>query len=115
MKTTPWRQRLINELDLRGYAPQSKLNYVSSVRRLAEHFRRGPDKLSDGEIKNYLLYLIGEPQRSRSTMNVVISALRFFYQHVLARSLHEVEIALPRMKRETKRPEFTAPERSKGS
>jgi site-specific recombinase XerD len=106
MKTTPLRQRLIDELDLRGYAPQSKLSYVSYVRRLAEHFRRSPDKLSDEEIKNYLLHLIRDKQRARSTMNVVISALRFFYQHVLGRSLHEIERALPRMKRETKRPEI---------
>jgi integrase/recombinase XerD len=106
MKTTPLRQRLIDELDLRGYAPQSKLNYVTTVRRMAEHFRRSPDKLTDEEIKGYLLHLIRDKQRARATMSVTISALRFFYQHVLGRSLHEMEVTLPRMKGETKRPEI---------
>lgn len=110
MKTTPLRQRLINELDLRGYAPQSKQNYVQAVRRLAEYYRRSPDKITDTEIKEYLLYLIRDLQRARATLNVVISGLRFFYQHVLGRSIHEVECALPRMKGSTKRPEVYSTE-----
>jgi integrase/recombinase XerD len=103
--TTPLRQRLINELDLRGYAPSSKLNYINMVRQLAEHYRRGPDRLSDEEIKAYLLYLIRDKKQSRSTLNVVVSALRFFYQHVLGRSIEQVAAALPRMKGSTKRPQ----------
>jgi integrase/recombinase XerD len=103
--TTPLRQRLINELDLRGYAPSSKLNYINMVRQLAEHYRRRPDRLSDEEIKAYLLYLIRDKKQSRSTLNVVVSALRFFYQHVLGRSIEQVAAALPRMKGSTQRPQ----------
>jgi site-specific recombinase XerD len=105
MKTTPLRQQLINELDLRGYAPSSKKNYVIMVRQLADHYHRRPDRISDKEIKTYLLHLIRDKQRSRSTLNVVVSALRFFYQHVLGRSIDEVADSLPRMKASIKRPQ----------
>jgi len=105
MKTTPLRQKLINELDIRGYAPSSKENYVMMVRQLADHYHRRPDRISDEEIKAYLLHLIRDKQLSRSTLNVAVSALRFFYQHVLGRSIGEVTDALPRMKASTKRPQ----------
>lgn len=105
MKTTPLRQKLIDELDLRGFAPSSKDNYVNAVRRLAEHFKRSPEHISDDELKTYLLHLIREQHRARSTIQVIVSALRFFYQHVLGRSLHAVEASLPRMKGATQRPQ----------
>jgi integrase/recombinase XerD len=106
MNTTPLRQKLINELDIRGYAPSSKENYVMMVRQLAAHYRRSPDRLSDEEIKAYLLHLIGDKQRSRSAVNVTVCALRFFYRHVLGRSIEQVAAALPRMRSSTKRPQI---------
>ena len=37
---TALRQTLINELDLRGFALNTKENYVGSVYRLARHYGR---------------------------------------------------------------------------
>jgi integrase/recombinase XerD len=105
---TPLRQRLIDELDLRGYAPCSKSHYVSAVARLALHYKTSPDKLSDEQIKAYLLHLIRERGLSRSTMNVAISALRFFYRHILNRSLLDVEGSIPRMRGQIQRPRVYA-------
>jgi len=102
---TALRQKLIDELELRGLAPQSKYNYVSAVRRLAAHYQQSPDQLTDDQIKAYLLYLIREKQRARATMSVVVSGLRFFYAHVLHRSIDEIEVSLPRMRGQTLRPQ----------
>ena len=50
---TALRQKLIDELDLRGFSPLTKRNYFGAVAKLARHFRCSPDKLSDVEIRDY--------------------------------------------------------------
>ncbi len=107
---TALRQKLIDELDLRGLALNTKDNYVGAVYRLARHFRRSPDQISDEELKQYLLHLIRDEQRSHSTMIVTVSAFRFFYGRVLHRSTAAIEEALPRMRKRTIRPRVYSPE-----
>ena len=107
---TALRQKLIDELDLRGFARNTKDNYVGAVYRLARHFKKSPDLITDEELKQYLLHLIRDQQRSHSTMSVVTSALRFFYGRVLHRSITAVEEALPRVRKKTIRPRIYSPE-----
>src|SRR5258708_16348182 len=95
---TTLRQQLIDALTLRGHSPKTHEAYIASVAGLARYFKRSPDVISDEEIKTYLLYLHRERQLSASSLNVATSGLRFFYQHVMGRSLAEVERALPRPK-----------------
>jgi site-specific recombinase XerD len=101
---TPLRQRLIDELDLRGLAPSTKTNYVHWVSQLALHYNRSPDKIADPEIKAFLIFLLRERKLSVSTLVVAVSALRFFYGSVLQRPTDAVEQALPRMKRPRRLP-----------
>ena len=42
---TALRQRLIDDLHLRGYAERTVETYVAIVARLAQHFRAAPDQL----------------------------------------------------------------------
>lgn len=107
---TTLRQKLINELDLRGCSPSTKDNYVGAVYRLARHYKRPPDQLSDEELKQYLLHLINDQKHSVSTMTVTVSALRFFYRHTLARSTAAIEEALPRMRKKTILPRIFSPQ-----
>jgi len=99
----------MDELDLRGFALITKQNYVGAVYRLARHYQRSPDQLSDAELQRYLLHLIRDLKRSRSTLIVTVSAFRFFYRHVLGRSLTALEGALPRMRKPTLRPRVYSP------
>jgi site-specific recombinase XerD len=71
---------------------------------------RPPDQISDEELKEYLLGMIRDQHRSRSTLIVTVSAMRFFYWHVLGRSTSELERALPRMRKQTIRPRVYSPE-----
>ena len=87
---TKLRQQLIDVLTLRRYAPKTHEAYVESVARLAGFHHRSPDLLSDEEIKSYLLDLHAKGYAA-STLNVRVSGLRFFYRHVLGRSIAAVE------------------------
>src|ERR1019366_4823102 len=102
---TTLRAQFIRELTLRGSSPRTIESYVFYVADLARHYGQSPDRLSDEQIKAYLLTLHTERQFSASTINVAVSALRFFYQHVLGRALDEVVRALPRPKRQVHRPQ----------
>ena len=95
---TPLRQQLIEVLTLRGHAPKTHEAYVRAVAALAKYYHRSPERIDNREIRSYLLYLHQERKLSASSLNVAVSALRFFYQQVLARSIREVEEVLPRPK-----------------
>lgn len=101
---TPLRQRLIDEMDLRGLATSTKKNYVHWVYQLAKHYHRSPDQIEDSEIKAFLILLLRIRKLSVSTLIVAVSALRFFFGTVLHRPTEAIEKALPRMKRPKRLP-----------
>ncbi len=105
MKTTPLRQQLIKCLILKGRSPRTIESYVGVVAKLAKHYHRSPDLLSDEEIRQYLYHLHTETEYAASTINVAINGLRFFYATVLDRPLKQIEYCLPRFKKPVRRPQ----------
>jgi len=43
---TPLRQRMIEDLKLRGYNESTQTLYVTAVRQLCEHFGKSPGKIT---------------------------------------------------------------------
>jgi integrase/recombinase XerD len=101
---TPLRQKLIDEIQLRGFSINTQDSYVRSVAGLAQFYHRPPDQLVDEEIKGYLLHLLRVKKLAASSIIVAVSGLRFFFGEVLHRSTQAVEEALPRMKKPVRRP-----------
>lgn len=104
MKTSPLREQFIEVLTLKGYSLRTIQSYVSAVAQLARHYHRCPAELSAVEVRAYL-YHLHKAGRSASTLNVVVSGLRCFYDEVL----HRPEICdkrmLPRPKQGVRRPQ----------
>lgn len=107
---TTLRQRLIDELELRGMSRSTQESYVGIVSMLARHYQRSPDLISDEELRAYLLHLKRERHNGVSTLIVAVSALRFFYHHVLCRPTAAIETALPRMRKPKLLPRVFSPE-----
>ena len=101
---TALRQRLIEEITLRGYSPKTTEAYVHAVAELARYYHRAPDRLTDPEVRAYLLHLHLETGKAASTLNVAVSGLRFFYQRVLHRQFYHLERNLPRPRQPKRRP-----------
>ena len=80
---TPLRQRMLDALELRGMAARTRESYIDAVARLSRHYKRSPAALSAQEVQGYLLHLLRERQRSRSTVNQYGCAFRFLYGSVL--------------------------------
>lgn len=101
----PLRQKLIDELDLRGRSIHTQRAYVQCVARLSQFYGRSPDRLNDEEVRGYLLHLLRKEKLSASSLVVAVSALRFFYEHVLQRPIDEIQHVLPRSKTPVSRPQ----------
>jgi len=82
---SPLRARMIEDMTLAGLASGTRKIYTQAVYRLAAHFRRSPDQLSEEEVRGYLL---GLRQRgvARGTFQTSRYGLRFLYQHTLGRA-----------------------------
>ena len=97
---TALRQRLIDDLHLRGYAERTVESYVAVVARLARHFRAAPDQLSEAQLRAYLLHLTRERKLARSTVTQALSGLRFFYEQTLGRRWTILDVARPQRDRQ---------------
>jgi len=73
------RQRMIDEMTLRGFSPRTHESYLGAVKDLARYYNQPPDRLSTEQVRQYLLYLERERHLSWSSLNVAASGLRFFY------------------------------------
>jgi len=100
---TPLRQRMIKEMQLREFSPRTQESYLSAVEGLARHYSRSPEKICQEEIEDYLLYLRQEKAQSQSTCNVVISGLKFLYNHTI--KCKQIRLELPPRKGIRKLPE----------
>jgi hypothetical protein len=81
---SPLRQRLIDEMDIRRFGPETQRNYIRDVGRFATFLGRSPDTATAEEVRRFQVEQcdLGVPA---PTMNAIVSALRFFFTQVLDR------------------------------
>jgi integrase/recombinase XerD len=99
---TALRQRMLEDLRLRGFAPKTQEAYLGAVRQLAGHYHKPPDQLSEEELRQYFLYLQEVKQVAPSTFTIALTGLKFFFEHTLHR--HWPTFDLVRPPREKKLP-----------
>lgn len=81
---TPLRQRFIDDLRLRNYAPRTIETYVGRIVAFARHFGRSPELLGPEDVRAFQLHLL-ERRVSWSSFNQAVCALRFLYGTTLGR------------------------------
>src|SRR5215210_502824 len=82
---TPLRQRMREDLQLRGFAPRTQGVYIHAVAQFARYYNKSPDQISEEEVRRYFVYLINEKRVSSSTVSVALCAIKFLYQRTLQR------------------------------
>ncbi len=97
MKITPLRQKMIDELTLRGYSPRTHESYLYAVTKIATYYNRSPDTLTVDEMQKWLLHLINERGLSNSSCRLYVNALRFLFAQVLKRKPLGVVITYPKL------------------
>ena len=86
------RQRMIDQMTLRGFSPRTHESYLEAVTGLARYYKQSPDQLSAEQIRQYLLYLERERHLAWSSLNVAASGLRFLYFDTLKWQPMKLEI-----------------------
>ena len=89
------RERMSQDLKLRGMAQRTHDGYLREVRKLACHYHRSPDQLTEQQVGDYLLYLINDCQFAPGSLRVAYSGIKFFYTHTEPRPwdiLHKLRI-----------------------
>jgi integrase/recombinase XerD len=95
---SPLRQRLIDDMSMRRFSQATQRNYIRDVGRFATFLGRPPDAATAEDLRRFQV----DQQESGvpvPTMNSIVAALRFFFNHTidrpdLARKL--VRVAYPR-------------------
>lgn len=92
---TALRERMIEDLGLHGLSNQTQKLYVAAVRKLAEHYHKSPDEITDEELRAYFLHLSSVRQVSGSTLTVALCGIRFFYEQTLHQPRKVLELVRP--------------------
>jgi site-specific recombinase XerD len=82
---TRLRQRMLEDMQLRGLSARTQGCYVAAVRQLAEHYHRSPDRITEEELRQYFLFLANQKQVARATATIALCGIRFFFAHTLHR------------------------------
>ena len=95
---THLRQKMIRAMDLRNLSDHSQRAYLTAVKGLSKHYQKSPEKITDEQIEDYLLYLKNEKGKAPNSCLVVLSGLRFFYKNVLEKET-SIDFSLPKKPR----------------
>ena len=82
---TALRQRMLEDMQLRGLAARTQESYLGAVHQLALHFHCSPDLLTEDELRQYFLYLRNVKRVAPNTSNLALNALKFLYVRTLHR------------------------------
>src|SRR5258705_13018491 len=80
---SPLRQRMLEDMQLRGLSARTQEAYSRAVGQLAQHYHRSPKQLCDEDLRQYFLYLTNEKKLARPTATIALCGLKFFYQQTL--------------------------------
>ena len=90
---------LSQELRLRNFSQKTVNIYVYYNRELLRFTEKSPREINKQDIKDYLDFLINA-HKSSATINLIINALKFYYQKILRRSFFNSKFGIERSKKE---------------
>lgn len=92
-----YRDRMAEDLALRGYKPSTRENYLRCTKHFVAHFMRTPDKLGEEQIRQFLLHLKNERSTGLASLKMHVAAIKFFYNHTLRRPEEVVHVPYPKV------------------
>jgi hypothetical protein len=77
------KDRMIQDMKLRGFSMRTREAYLSVAYQLARYFRKSPEELEEEDLRDYFLYLIEKRKLAPRSITVHRSGLKFLYEHTL--------------------------------
>jgi site-specific recombinase XerD len=82
-----WRLALDTELRSRKYSPRTREAYAQYNIALCRWLQKPPHEINGGDVTKFLAYQEKVKNLSASSMNLSISAIKFFYHQVLKKNI----------------------------
>jgi integrase/recombinase XerD len=92
---TVLRQKMIEDMQLRGFALRTQEAYLLAVRQLARYYNKSPDQVTEEELRQYFLYLKNVKHAARNTCTIALCGIKFFFQHTLGREWKTFDFLRP--------------------
>ncbi|HEY0800750.1 MAG TPA: phage integrase N-terminal SAM-like domain-containing protein, partial [Steroidobacteraceae bacterium] len=81
---SPLRQRMLEDMNMRRFVPDTQREYIRAVKKLASFLGRSPDSATPEELRAFQLHLT-EADLQPQSINATVTALRFFFKVTLDR------------------------------
>ncbi len=81
---SPLRQRMLEDMNMRRFVPDTQREYIRAVKKLASFLGRSPDSATPEELRAFQLHLT-ETDLQPQSINATVTALRFFFKVTLDR------------------------------
>ena len=76
---SPLRRRMLEDMNMRRFVPDTQREYIRAVKRLTIFLGRSPDSATPEELRAFQLHLT-ETGVQPPTINATVTALRFFFK-----------------------------------
>lgn len=73
------RKRMLEDLQLKGYAERTQKSYARAVRQLENFYSLPAEEISEQQVRDYFLYCRNDAGWSAATMRIAYSGIKFFY------------------------------------
>jgi site-specific recombinase XerD len=93
------RQKMIEDMQLKGLAVRTQEAYVNAVLQLSRRFKKSPDRIDEQELREYFLYLKNEKRVAESTFSIALCGIKFFYEQTLKKEWHTLQLVRPDRKK----------------
>ena len=89
-------ERMIQDMQLRGFSPRTQEAYARAVRQLADHYAKSPDLITEEERRLYFLHRTNVSRWSRVACTIALCGIKFFTEQTLRRDWATVGLAKPK-------------------
>ncbi len=104
---SPLRQRMIEDMEVRGFTACTQRGYIRAVRDFTVFFGHSPDEASAEDLRRYQHHM-RTSGASAITMNFAVSALRFFFGTTLDRG--DAAVGMTTVRQPQRLPVILSPE-----
>ena len=77
------RNRMIQDMKLAGLVDGTAREYLRAVRQLAAYYMTAPDRLTERQVQDYILYVRDDLGIAKGTFAPLLAGLKFFYVNTL--------------------------------
>src|SRR5687767_15755552 len=91
------RDKMIEDLQLRGYSRSTRREYVRCAREYVPYHRRPAEQMGEQEIREFLLHLVNDRRLSGAARKMHVAGIKFLYEVTLGRPDEVAKIPWPKV------------------